>query len=295
MPSPGSRCASLRTWLCYGALALPLLGCQLFHTNPSTAHTTEKRLPALKPAPDALELEILFVERPVGDRLMGETLWHDVDQILPEVEPEDQRNLERNGFRIGIVGSHPPAALQSLLQLNSDWKTSGAVGEQAPLSGNRLFIRSGMTSEVQVSPVYPDCEIMHYASHQSHRGESKTYHQARCQLRVSAKRTQEGWAQLDFLPEIQHGDERPRPTAGANEWEMIASQQSERLHSQAFSMILNVGEMALVTGREDLVAGRDKEGTVGQRFFIGPPGQDGVQRMLIIRLAHVGNKEQASR
>jgi hypothetical protein len=264
---------------------LPLLGCQLFHSS-EKIHTAEKRLPPLRPAPDALELEILFVERPVGDRLMGEALWNDVDQMLPEVDPLVQRDLERNGFRIGIVGSHPPAALQSLLQLNSDWKTSGAVDEQAPLSGNRLFIRSGMTSEVQVSPVYPDCEITHFASYQSRRGETKTYHQARCLLRVSATRTQEGWAKLDFLPEIQHGDERPRPTAGANEWEMIASQQSERLHSQAFSVMLNVGEMALVTGRDD-------EGTLGQRFFMGPAEQDGVQRMLIIRLAHVGNKDQA--
>ncbi|HVW01083.1 MAG TPA: hypothetical protein VHB77_12110 [Planctomycetaceae bacterium] len=286
MPILGSRRASLRTWLCYVALALPLLGCQLFHSS-DKLHTAEKRLPPLQPAPDALELEILFVERPVGDRLLGEPLWHDVDQILSLVDPPTQLDLERNGFRVGVVGSHPPAALQSMLQLKSDWKSTGTVDEEAPLSGNRLFIRSGMTSEVQVSPVYPECEITHYASHQSRQGESKTYSQARCQLRVSATRTQEGWARLDFLPEIQHGDERPRPTAGANEWEMIASQQSERLHKLAFSVMLNVGEMALVTAR-------DEEGTLGQRFFIGPPGNDGVQRMLIVRLAHVGKKDQTS-
>ena len=260
-----------------------LAGCELFN-QPGLFHTAKKELPQLKPAPDAIELEIVFLEQPVGDRLIGETLWNDVDQIL-DLEPELQRDLQRNGFRVGVVSSRPPAALQRILGLNSGASTGEPVEQN--LSGKRVFLRAGSASEVQVSAVYSECDLTLATPSEGKpqvERETRAYANARCTFRVTPHRVQEGWVRLEFLPEIQHGDERLRPTAGAEAWELTSSQQVDRLYSLRFSVMLNLGEMALVSAREN------SPGTPGQRFFIGP--DDGsIQRLLLIRLAHMGHPE----
>ena len=286
------RVRSLGSWIgsligC-GILLFSFPGCEIFRDRPGLFRTANYKLPPLQAAPDAIQLEIVYAERPVGDRLLGEALWKDVDQIL-NLEPEAQRDLERNGFRIGVAGSHPPEALQTLLELKSDFSDvpESDLAAAKKLRGNRVFVRPGTPTEIQVSPIYPACDLTLYRSHKSETGEAKQYPNARCLYRVSAHRVQEGWARLEFVPEIQYGNAAMRPNPGPQDWELVNSQQVEKLHAQRFNVMLNVGEMALVTARDNL------PGTVGHRFFVGPDGADDVQRLLLVRLVHIGNPQPA--
>jgi hypothetical protein len=270
--------------LCWGYCALNLAGCELFSQSSAKLANVEAGLPSLPIPPDSMQLEILFVERPVGDRLMGDPLWKEVDTNL-NMEPEEQRDLARNGFLIGVAGAHPPAALQQLLEMRAKPKEGEiATGPETDgrLQGNRFFLQSGAETQIQLNDVpHEELQFNLFATHAARDPSAKTYKGARCIYRVTVKREQRGWARLDFVPEIHYGMDVLRPAAGADNWELKSQQNIEKLYAQRFTVILNTGDMVLVTGRSDLT------GTAGHRFFTGPEGQDGIQRMLIVRLSQM--------
>src|SRR4051812_44769123 len=104
--------------LSWGYCALCLAGCELFKEPAAKLASVEAGLPNIQVPPDSMQLEVLFVERPVGDRLLGDALWKDVDTLL-NMEPQEQRDLARNGFLVGMAGAHPPTALQQLLEMRA--------------------------------------------------------------------------------------------------------------------------------------------------------------------------------
>ena len=158
--------------------------------------------------------------------------------------------------------------------------------EDQKLQGRRIFIRSGEFSQIQMNELpYPEIAVQVFESHNSPRSETKRYQNAKCLYRLSVVREQPGWARLEFTPEIHYGSEQLRPTAGASGWELAAAPLIERLPQHRFSVLLNTGDMALVTGRPS------PPGTIGHRFFTGPEGSDSLQRMLLVRLAQVGGAE----
>jgi len=271
--------------LCWGYCALILSGCELFKTNSTKAIQSEAGLPNISAPSDALALEVLFVERPVGDKLLGDMLWNEVDTIL-NLEPEEQRDLVKNGFQIGVAAAHPPAALQQLLELRAKPKEGEVTIPQDVenrLQGSRCFIRPGSDTEIQLNDVpYVEFSFTEFASHHAVHGETKKFADAKCFYRVTAHREQPGWARLEFVPEIHHGMDLLRPQAGSENWELKAQQNIERLYKHRFTVMLNTGDMALVTGRPDVA------GSIGHRFFAGPEGRDGLQRLLIVRLAAAG-------
>lgn len=270
--------------LCWGYCALSLTGCELFRTTSDKAATSEAGLPNIQAPPDAMQLEILFVERPTGDRLMGDPLWNEVDTNL-NMEPQEQRDLLRNGFKIGVAGAHPPTALQQLLEMRAkpqEGEVATGQDNDARVRGNRFFLRSGEETQIQINDVlHDDLQFNLFATHGARDAELKKYKGARCLYRVTVRREQDGWARLEFVPEVHHGMDVLRPAPGTDDWELKSQQNIEKLFNQRFTVILHTGDMALVTGRTDL------PGTVGHRFFTGPEGQDGIQRMLIVRLSQM--------
>src|SRR5262249_41472371 len=96
------------------ASALATSGCSVF--DPPAVTRTAKKLPQLRAAPGAIQLDAVYVERPIGDPLLGPELWRYVDQVAA-VDAEARGPLRRNGFRVGLVGANPPIALQKMLGL----------------------------------------------------------------------------------------------------------------------------------------------------------------------------------
>ena len=283
-----ARPIRLALLLCWGCCALCVPGCELFRENSTKLSSSENGLPNIQVPPNSIELEILFVERPTGDRLMGDVLWNEVDTIL-NLEPEEQRDLARNGFRIGVAGSHPPAALQQLLEMRAKPKAgevTAAPDLDQRLQGNRIFVSSGSETQVQLNDFpHETFDFKLFASHNARDPEVRSFQGARCLYRVSVRREQPGWARLEFVPEIHHGIEQLRPTATTDQWEFKSQPNIEKLYAQRFTLLLNTGDMALVTGRDDM------PDSVGQRFFTGPAGNDGIQRMLVVRLARVSSPD----
>ena len=112
---------------------------------------------------------------------------------------------------------------------------------------------------------------------------------ARCVLRVTAERLEDGWARLQFTPEIHHGRHRWRPIATGMGWRGSTSQKIYRFYDQRFSITLNTGEMAIIT------ADSQQPASLASKFFIEGIGSNRVQRVLIVRLSDVATAPAAIR
>ncbi|MGQ0635385.1 MAG: hypothetical protein ACT4QC_12295 [Planctomycetaceae bacterium] len=273
-----------------------LTGCALFK-KPAPVTTSAKKLPPIPLPPNAIQLDIAFIWRPIGDRLLGPPLWQHVDQ-LASLDAETRAMLRDNGFRAGVTASNPPMALQRMLGQMNDFAYAPEDEQAKQLAGQRCILSSGRQTEIQVSRVYPECEL---AISPAGKTRPRKLQQAVCKYRLTAERLQEGWVQLEFVPEVHHGDHILRQMADTEHgWHYRDTQQTEVYYRQRFAVRLGVGEMALLTAEDD------SAGKLGELFFRGPPGlaPDGdesvdeagqppadVQRLLVVRLSGMQNND----
>ncbi|MGD9855494.1 MAG: hypothetical protein AB7U20_11160, partial [Planctomycetaceae bacterium] len=239
-------------------------GCALLTSDNLVQTVGKSPLKQVTPTIDAIELEVFFIERPVGDPLIGSSLWSDLD-TLSSLHPASATSLRRNGFRFGVSGSEPPRALAAAVDV--------AGGR---FNGHRSSQRSGEEMAIDASRTYPSCQIQVDESGQRRQ---YSYEQAKCVFRVTPERLQDGWVRLEFLPEIHHGEMKIRQVPGNQDWQHLPSQLIDPLFDQRFSVELNLGEMIVLSADGD-----DAE-SVGHHFFRGGTSADKLQRVLIIRLA----------
>lgn len=263
-------------------------------SDPSASKNVLGKIPTSR---TAVVLEIVFVERPLHDPLLGPLLWDEVDQI-GSLPPADRAALAQVGFRVGRVGANPPQALQTLMGLATELTDS----DEKRLVGRRVVLPSGAETEINTGtpqslatinvPVAKGMEL-------------KSYENVRGVFRMKAKRLQDGWARIEFLPELHHGRVVSRPTAERGTWHLQTAQAIERLYRHKFSLDLNMGEMVVIT------AEMEANDSLGQHFFHSSdftktlaesvesknpeqrPGVTtaGIQRLLIVRLADLNTAE----
>lgn len=308
--SPHKACLHARRIARFGVLIAvvcgsALAGCTLFDKPTSLTGTTVRKLPPLKIPPGSIQLDVVYVERPVGDPLLGAELWRHVDQVAA-IETQTRNVLRRSGFRVGVVGANPPVPLQRMLGLKSDFAYEPDAEQAKQLVGRRIFLTPGGETDIQVSPMYPEC------SFNLAPGDPKTarrFESANCRYQVKAERLQDGWIRLGFVPQVHHGDNQLRQVAGDEGWRYQSGQLAETFFLQRFDVKLSTGEMAVITAEDDA------PGSLGQLFFRGPAGirrsREGtddsaaeeeaapspendypVQRLLIVRLAGMAEMEK---
>lgn len=235
-------------------------------------------LPAIPTSRNAIQLEVVFAERPAGDPLLGETLWNEVDQVS-SLKAETRAALAEDGFRIGHCGSEPPRALEEMLGLHAE---EAGGDRKKNLVGRRIVLASGAATELQIGDPIPECSVDVPGADGV---ETKTFQNARFLFRLTVERDQEGWARLEFLPEIHHGSFRLRRVAGENGWELRTAQDVFPLYALRFSMLLNVGEMAILSAEDG------GPQSLSRHFFFGTGNSAGVQRVLVVRLAEMAKTD----
>lgn len=249
-------------------------GCEsLWKKEPEPISNTSKKIAELAAGQDAVQLNIVFIERPQNDPLIGESLWREIDEI-GTLSAERRAMLKEYGFRAGLVGSNPPRDLQRLIGLNTEITDLAESSRSKRLIGRTIVLRSGADTEIQTSPFFPEVELQLP-------GETvaRTFKSARCVLNVHMERLQDGWVTLFFTPELHHGARELRRVAGETGWELKSSQKIERFPDQEFRMTLNVGEMVLLGAREN--ASHD----LGDQFFHASLDQAQSKRLIVVRLA----------
>ncbi|MFN8855215.1 MAG: hypothetical protein ACK50P_06610 [Planctomycetaceae bacterium] len=277
---------SLR-WLILAVGVWGCAGCEVFDMTGDVRPAAAKKLPGIKPPLNAICLDVVLVERPRGDSLVGAQLWNRVDQVQ-SLDPDVREELRRNGFRLGVVGTNPPRVLQQLLGEQPDFAYDEASEKAKQLGGHRFFVASGGNVKIISGPVHDECEF-----EVAREGESQTmqYQDAECRFRVTVEQQENGWAKMTFIPQVFHGPSQLRYVAD-QEWRFEDSQRVETFFDQRFALILGPGETVILAA--DAPEGR----RLGHLFFTGQgirASQDGefeampVERLLIVRLTGTGD------
>lgn len=263
----------------------------------SQAETPTNILGRIPTSKTAVTLEIVFVERPKGDPLLGSQLWDEVDQI-GSLPPEERQAIVEAGFRVGRVGANPPLALQKLMGLSTDL----GADEEKRLVGRRVVLPSGAETEINTGVAHAQSFVTIPLAEGL---EQKTFENVRGVFRMKARQLQEGWARIEFLPEIHHGQLSNRALSFQGDWQVRTTQAVAKLYRQKFSLDLNLGEMVIITGEVE------PKDSVGSHFFYSPEFTDtlakaaqnpeetpapsvtpnGIQRLLIVRLADLSVAE----
>lgn len=262
-----------------------LVGCALFPSSSKITTTTSKRsiLPPLQASPEAIQLDIFFLERPAEDPLLSTVVWKEVDQV-GVLTTDNRDSLQENGFRIGRVSSNPPPSIQRLLGLVADIPHDSPEYTK-PQMGRHQFLLPGAEAEIATGIERDQCEFLLKG-----KGEAKTleYERVGCVLRMKAHRLQDGWVRVDFQPEIHHGDRRLRHDAAHANWAYRAGQDIDKLLDHRFSATMNVGEMIMITS----TTGNDA--SLGDRFFCQEAGgansqlNHKLQKVLFVRVVNTG-------
>lgn len=243
--------------------------------NPETALLKKMPVP-----PEVIVLEVVLIERLHHDPLMGETLWDELDEIA-SVDYETRKILKQNGLRVGRSGANPPKALQTLLGGSPEIGTHDS--EENRLSGQCVMVPSGGDSQVTVSEVRMLRNVLVVGEDED---ETETLENARCVFRIRPHRLQDGWARVEFTPELHHGEFTNRRTVTDEGWQWDTSQKIEKLYRQQFAVDLNVGEMVIITATDG------PEFDLGENFFRGAGESKHLQRLLVVRLAELNRMER---
>lgn len=276
-------------WFTIGAattLSACGIGCALFDTGGWSAVglANDNRQTLLKPieavAPDALRLEYVLIERPVGDPLIGSELWDELAE-MGVVDHKVRSSLNKQGMRVGIASTSPPQALQKLLGEAREINDLES-GEARRRHGQMLLLPTGSQTEAQTSDF-----IDSYRLNVNIDGKPtpKTFERVRGVFRVTASSKQDGWASFEFMPEIRYGASQTRPVAGEAGWNQFETSQSvQKLYDQKFDLKLVEGEAAVVTSMGDA------HDAPGELFFRTNVDGMPMQRLLVVRLVRTGEK-----
>ena len=271
------RCTSLvRIW-CLVLVCCGVLACESLPFGRSLSDKAAVfKLPPLPIPRDSVEVDIVFIDRPAGDPLLGKALWREVDQV-GALSAEQRTAIREAGIQVGHIGSSPPDVLQSLLNLadeESERKRREANGIPQT-AARRVVLPTGSDTEVNASELVATCNV------DLPDGRHLELTDVRGMLRLRAERSQDGWVRLEFLPELHHGQTKARPFAAATGWMYRTTQEVLPLFAQRFAAHLNVGEMLVIS------ADRDRSGTLGQQLFQFEDSSGPKQRVIVIRLAEL--------
>ncbi|HUE14822.1 MAG TPA: hypothetical protein VMR25_11705 [Planctomycetaceae bacterium] len=277
---PGSRFAAALALL--AACAALVCGCTLLKpvadvfTFWPPAGGSQSLLPPLRPARDALQIDVVFIERPAGDPLLGNPLWNDIDQVAA-FEPSELDGIRQLGMLIGNAGANPCPALERMLRETADPLDAAALKNCMPLKKQTFCLRNTETSSIETNSAEHctlDLPLLTGAK-------EKKYDNFKSVLRLTALRLQDGWAKLEFVPEIHHGLDRLRPMVSDGRWQPRESQEIDTL-PQRFSLKLHVGEMAIIT------AAPGNPRSYGHHAFVRDDSANGpLQRVLVVRLSNM--------
>ncbi len=246
-------------------LSCSLFGCKLFEdVNRDSAEPKKNKLSKLPVAPNAIEVQIGHVRRYAGDPLINERLWTELNQVVPGENDENWRRLQENGFRIGVAATLPPDSLIELLQPGSADATSAKRAEQVHM--HSVLIPEGVTTQLTASPHFKHCQIRLAGSNDT---QGRGFDFAQGMYRLTARKDQDGWVELEFTPVINHAVPKFRHTAGENgTYTMRNGQKQKVFHAERFKVRVMVGEWVVIGGAPD------RPGTLGHQFYFGSEADD---------------------
>ena len=267
-------------WLILGGICVHL-SCNLIDLNrPTSSGST----PSPPPLTDTVSVDIFVIRLAPHQNDLLHQLWQEADE--QSLSPQLRRELFAQGFRVGMLGNWVSPALAQLLNISADGRVDIPWGEFQELSAadaareptairNMRNLLPEMRALVRIfDSTLPEQSLFWEKNGMTH---GQTYRDAIGQIAVSATANRDGSAQIQIVPELEHGtaELRFRPMAG-----MVLHDTSRPRHtfeSLTVSQRLLPGQWLIIGTTSPDAPG------AGRAFFVR---RDSVleQRLLAIRL-----------
>ena len=222
-------------WLILGGVCANL-SCNLIKfPKPSSGGPAANAPALLNQTTDNVNVEIFIIRLAPHQNELLQQLWREVDeQSLP---PQLRRELFAQGFRVGILGNLLSPALAQLLNVSANGRVDVPWGEvheisvadaarEPTVTRNMRNLLPTMSALVKVfdTPL-PEQSLFREENGMIH---GQTYMDVIGVLCVSATANKDGSAQIQIIPELEHGvsELRVRPVAG-----MVVQETSRPRHS----------------------------------------------------------------
>jgi len=251
--------------------------------------TTSNTPTEIKQNVNSVVVEICIIPIAPHQNELLQQLWRELDeQSLP---PQLRRELHTQGFRAGILGNLISPALAQLLNISSEASASTPWGEMQEISVAEAarepmttrHLRTLLPGMSAIIKVFGDNAVMPELSlfwNENGMFGGRTYYNALGLIFISAVANRDGSAQIQIVPELEHGfmEHRIRTVSG-----MVVQESGRPRHtfeSLTISQRLLPGQW-LIMGATAL----DSPGA-GKAFFSRRTSAP-EQRILAIRLVNV--------
>lgn len=143
-------------------------GCSSWYAQPgetSTSRPVATKFQPLRMSPDSVVIEVAVAKIDLDRMADFEQFWSEID--TSSLKLEERKRLDQNGIQAGVISSHLPAALQSLLEPRQvDFDTLSGLEKQMYEKGilqpepryllhDGIQNRGGETHSVPISGVMP--------------------------------------------------------------------------------------------------------------------------------------------
>lgn len=248
----------------FALAAASLSGCFTAPADPAVGRY-EARLPFTTVAgDDVVQLDVFLVERPAGDPCVNREAWELADE---EVLKDRKSLLEENGLRACVLGDAPPDGLRELLG-----------SERSCANPRRLRLHAGLPAQIVLGP---PAARLRFRLGQEGRTADVELDEAQCLLQVTTRLTDDGRLNLQFAPQVRHGEavSMPQPkreASGTLHWDIRTEQPTETYGGLSWE--LTVAPNTYVAVGTLL----DRPDTLGQRAFLSAEAPR-TQRLLVLR------------
>ncbi|HEY6565028.1 MAG TPA: hypothetical protein VIY86_11060 [Pirellulaceae bacterium] len=221
---------------------------------------------------DSVVLETAMISLAGYDTEGWERIWSEVDEQA--VPAKVRRALNRNGFRLGILGLTLPDELRALLAATEQGRGAAALppdDTDLPWAHQRLRVRFGKRHELVTGDPRENLTIF-----TSRGGQilGRTFPEGQALFALSAHPAEGDATLLELAPEVHYGAPKPRVIAREGAFRYQVARERETYPHLLIRVPLGAGQ-TMILGAADL------NQSLGSGFF----AHEGEQKLLLIRLA----------
>jgi hypothetical protein len=273
------------------ALSFCASGCALY--NPAINPQTGQILQPTQMPPGSVALEVVSVCLPADNPELANRVWEEVDE--QDFPVEIRRQLEKNGFRAGVLAGQIPPALSQLLDFKGKPSSAGAVqhvkiadlANPPRVSTEHMQTHEGQRYEIASSSVIDKMPILATEGGELH---GLTYEEAQGIFALHVKLRPDGRVELELIPEIHHGQTRQHWVGDQSIFRLETGRPKRSFDDLKLTATLGPGAMLLLSSLPN------RQGSLGHYFFLESNNHDDRfdQKLILIRVCQTQHDDLVS-
>jgi len=257
----------------------PLVGC---HSIDRNVLRNQSPLKAIEKQPTQTEIEVVFVRIPTRDRESTDALWKEVDELA--IDAKFRRKLNKNGFRVGVIGSHIPTEVQNILK-NAHRAGKGNISldsmnnlQETHAITRKLYLQPGQQSELLASTVQKEFQVLELKNGAL---VGETLRDGQAQFVAELLHGQDERVSLRLTPEVHFGAFRNEYVPGEGMFRLDTGREKKRLQDLQLRAELDDGQILIVGPRAD------QPGSLGHQFFNQQSTDQSISKLMMIRICEI--------